>query len=47
MLPGTIVMLVLVIVVIYGGSVFLIKKTLDGEGKNTPEEEIMDTLLDE
>ncbi len=47
MLPGTIVMLIAIIVIVFGGAAFLIKKTIDGEGKNTPEAEIMDSLLDE
>ena len=31
-------MLIVVLVVIYGGSALLVKKTLAGEGKNLPDE---------
>ncbi len=33
--PGTLVVLVLVAAV-FGGAVFFVKRTFDGEGKNTP-----------
>lgn len=36
MSQGTIIMLALIVVVIFGGSILLVRRILDHEGKNTP-----------